>query len=180
MVFIKQDVIAKRLIFLEFTLLENINMELTNSNKIWAILFVLMPSSQQNLLFSNELTRCFIQIANYFYNSLVTGNVNMNLTNLKIAPSSYFSELQDIAYVTNLKKRTTCVKAKISHNQLQICCLVGPVRDTCVCASFDYGQSSSAAELAASSDQLGPHGSVQISTIVSHHQLQNLLPHRTR
>lgn len=91
MVFIKQDVIAKRLIFLEFTLLENINMELTNSNKIWAILFVLMPSSQQNLLFSNELTRCFIQIANYFYNSLVTGNVNMNLTNLKIAPSSYFS-----------------------------------------------------------------------------------------
>ena len=119
MVFIKQDMIVKRLIFLEFTLLENINMKLTNSNKIWAILFVHMPSSHQNLLFSNELTRCFIQIANYFNNFLVTGNVNMNLTNLKIGPSSYFSELQDIAYVTNLKNRTTCFKAKISHHQLQ-------------------------------------------------------------
>ena len=40
-------------------------------------------------------------------------------------------------------------------------------------------KSSSAAKLAASSDRLGPHGSVQVSTIISHHQLQNLLPRRT-
>ena len=40
-------------------------------------------------------------------------------------------------------------------------------------------KSSSAAKLVASSDRLGPHGSVQVSTIISHHQLQNLLPRRT-
>ena len=40
-------------------------------------------------------------------------------------------------------------------------------------------KSSSAAEFAASSDRLGPHGSVQVSTVTSHYQLQNLLPHRT-
>ena len=36
------------------------------------------------------------------------------------------------------------------------------------------------AELAASLDRLRPHGSVQVSTIASHHQLQNWLPCRNR
>ena len=42
-----------------------------------------------------------------------------------------------------------------------------------------FDKSSSAAELFSSSGRLGPHGFVQISTLVSHHQLQNLLPRRT-
>ena len=37
-------------------------------------------------------------------------------------------------------------------------------------------KSSSAAVLAASLNRLGPHGSVQVSTLTSHHQLQYLLP----
>ena len=45
--------------------------------------------------------------------------------------------------------------------------------------TYFYNKSSSAAELAASLDPLGPHGSVQVLTITSHHQLQNLLPHRS-
>ena len=43
----------------------------------------------------------------------------------------------------------------------------------------NFNKSSSAAELAASSNLLGLHGSVLVSTLIGHHQLQNLLPRRT-
>ena len=57
------------------------------------------------------------------------------------------------------------------------CCLFGPVRTTWVCASFNSIKSSSAAVLDASLDWLTLHGSLQVSTLSSHHQLQYLLPH---
>ena len=58
-------------------------------------------------------------------------------------------------------------------------CLVEAIRVAWVCASLNSIKSSSSPVLAALSDQLWPHRSVQVSTLSSCHQLQYLLPRRT-
>ena len=113
--FIRQDLITRRLPKFNTKVSETIFVELTISKKKWCILFAYRPPQNNNLkTFSEEINLPLSTIVNKHDNIMLIGDLNLNTKSNK---NSYYSDLCDTFDLTNLIKAKTCFK---SSNQTSI------------------------------------------------------------
>ena len=109
MVFIRKELLAKRLEDFETKLTETICIELVISKKKWCIIFT-YRSPKYDKVFFQELSKTISQAINKYDNILVAGVLNIDVSGSKGLNDNHFSELTDTFNLTNLVKTSTCFK----------------------------------------------------------------------
>ena len=109
MVFIRKELLAKRLEDFETKSTETICIELVISKRKWCIIFTYRPPKYDKKVFFQELSKTISQAINK-YNILVAGDSNIDVSGSKGLNENHFSELIDTFNQTNLVKTPTCFK----------------------------------------------------------------------
>ena len=110
-VFIRENLIVKRLKDFESSLIESICMELTVSNKKWFLLFAYRPPRYDRKLFFDEIIKCLSKGINKYDNISLIGDLNIDLLDPSKDIGNYLSDLSDTFNLTNIVKGTTCFKS---------------------------------------------------------------------
>ena len=110
MVFIRKELLAKRLEDFEIKSTETICIELLISKKKWCIIFTYRPPKYDKKVFFQELSKTISQAINKYENILVAGDLNIDVSGSTGLNEIHFSELTDTFNLTNLVKTSTCFK----------------------------------------------------------------------
>ena len=99
-VYIKNGIIAKRILNLEGNFCEIICIEITISKKKWCILFVYRPPQNSNKSsFFNEISTILNQVTNKYENIIVMGDLNIDTLDLTKDTHNYLSDLYVILFL---------------------------------------------------------------------------------
>ena len=110
LVFVKNDLIAKRVKDLETKVSETVRIELTISKKKWCILFAYKPPKQNNVLFFQEILNSLNQLVHKCENIFLPSDLNADLLHSKNDTNNDFSVLRDMYDLSHLVKAPTCYK----------------------------------------------------------------------
>ena len=111
MVFIRECLITKRLENLETKLSETVCLKLTVSNKKWFILFAYRsPQENNKYVFFNELNKTLSKAVNSYKNIIVTGDLNIDVSDPDKDRNNYLSDFVDTFSLSNLVNTKTCHK----------------------------------------------------------------------
>ena len=110
MVFIRKELLAKRLENFETKSTETICIELLISKRKWCIIFTYRPPKYDKKVFFQEISKIISQAINKYDNILVAGDLNIDVSGSKGLIDNHFSELIDTFNLTNLVKTPTCFK----------------------------------------------------------------------
>ena len=110
MVFIRKELLAKRLEDFETKSTEIICMELVISKRKWCIIFTYRPPKYDKEVFFQELSKTVSQAINKYDNILVAGDLNIDVSGSKGLNDNHFSELIDTFNLKNLVKTAACFK----------------------------------------------------------------------
>ena len=110
MVFIRKELLAKRLENFETKSTETICIELLISKRKWCIIFTYRPPKYDKKVFFQEISKIISQAINKYDNILVAGDLNIDVSGSKELIDNHFSELIDTFNLTNLVKTPTCFK----------------------------------------------------------------------
>ena len=110
MVFIRKELLAKRLENFENKSTETIYIELLISKRKWCIIFTYRPPKYDKKVFFQEISKIISQAINKYDNILVAGDLNIDVSGSKELIDNHFSELIDTFNLTNLVKTPTCFK----------------------------------------------------------------------
>ena len=110
-VYIKDSLIFKRINDFETNISEIISIVLTISNKKWFIMFAYRPPIESNkLTFFNEISNILNKAVNKYDNILVTGDLNIDFSNIKMDTNNYLCDFIDTSSLTNIVNSKTCFK----------------------------------------------------------------------
>ena len=109
MVFIRKELLAKRLENFETKSTETICIELLISKRKWCIIFTYRPPKYDRVFFQ-EIWKTISQAKNKYDNILVAGDLNIDVSGSKGLIDNHFSELIDTFNLTNLVKTPICYK----------------------------------------------------------------------
>ena len=110
MVFIRKELLAKRLENFENKSTETIYIELLISKRKWCIIFTYRPPKYDKKVFFQEISKIISQAINKYDNILVAGDLNIDVSGSKGLIDNHFSELIDTFNLTNLVKTPICYK----------------------------------------------------------------------
>ena len=111
-VYVKNDLIAKRIDSFEGKNGEFICLEITISKKKWCVVFAYRPPRNINKnLFFKELSNNLNQITNKYENFMLIGDLNVDTLDKTKDTKNYFSEMCDTFSLTNLINGKTCFKS---------------------------------------------------------------------
>ena len=116
MVFIEKDVIRKRLIEFESSLIEVICIELTVSKNKWAIFSVYRLPKCNITLFFSELRASIDKATRKYDRIIIIVDININSFDESIQRFSSLTELCDIFCLQNLIRYTTCETSNSSSS----------------------------------------------------------------
>ena len=106
-VYVKEGLIAKRILGYENVNIETIFIEITISKRKWCLTFAYRPPCNNNkATFFMELNKSLCNIARKYENILIIGDLNINFDNLKMW------NLCDTFLLSNLVNGVTCVKSQ--------------------------------------------------------------------
>ena len=95
-VYVKEGLIAKRILEYENINIETICIEITISKRKWCLTFAYRPPYNNNKTFFMELNKFICNIARKYKNILIIGDLNINFDNLKKEDTrSHMSDLCD-------------------------------------------------------------------------------------
>ena len=109
MVFIRKELLAKRLENFENKSTETIYIELLISKRKWCIIFTYRPPKYDRVFFQ-EIWKTISQAKNKYDNILVAGDLNIDVSGSKGLIDNHFSELIDTFNLTNLVKTPACFR----------------------------------------------------------------------
>ena len=110
MVFIRKELLAKRLENFENKSTETICIELLISKRKWCIIFTYRPPKYDKKVFFQEISKIISQAINKYDNILVAGDLNIDVSGSKGLIDNHFSELIDTFNLTNLVKTPACFR----------------------------------------------------------------------
>ena len=110
MVFIRKELLAKRLEDFETKSTETICIELLISKRNWCIIFTYRPPKYDKKVFFQELSKTISQAIRKYDSILVAGDLNIDVSGSKGLNDNHFSELTDTFNLANLVKTSTCFK----------------------------------------------------------------------
>ena len=111
MVFVREDLITKRLENSETDLSETISLKLTVSNKKWFILFAYRPRQENNkYVFFNELNKTLRKAVNSYKNITVIRDLKIYARDPEKNRNNYLSDFVDTFLLSNLIKTKACHK----------------------------------------------------------------------
>ena len=112
-VYVKEGLIAKRILGYENANIETIFIEITISKRKWCLTFAYRaPYNNKKATFFMELNKSLCNIARKYENILIIGDLNINFDNLKMGDRhSHMSDLCDTFSLSNLVNGVTCVKS---------------------------------------------------------------------
>ena len=117
MIFIREDLIAKRLYTYEDSTSETICLEVTISKKKWCVTFAYIPPYNSNKDgFFKELNKSLSNITRKYENVLIFGDLNIDILDKKKDSKNYLSGLCDTVSVSNLISEVTCVKSSLASS----------------------------------------------------------------
>ena len=112
-VYVKEGLIAKRILEYENINIETICIEITISKRKWCLTFAYRPPYNNNKTFFMELNKFICNIARKYKNILIIGDLNINFDNLKKGDTrSHMSDLCDFPAFWPYKRRYLCQIAK--------------------------------------------------------------------
>ena len=113
MVLVRNSIITKRLKSLEGKKSETICIEVFISKKKWYITFAYRPPEDGNKeMFFNELNISLNQCVNKYYNIIVMGDLNIDISKKKDS-NSFLSDLCDTFSLQNIITGKTCHKSNV-------------------------------------------------------------------
>ena len=110
MVFIRKELLAKRLENFETKSTETICIELVIHKRKCCIVFTYRAPKYDKKVFFQEISKSISQAINRYDNILVAGDLNIDVSGCKGLIDSYFSELIDTFNPTNLVETPTRFK----------------------------------------------------------------------
>ena len=110
MVFIRKELLAKRLENFETKSTETICIELLISKRKWCIIFTYKTPKYDKKVFFQEISKTISQAINKYDHILVAGDLNIDVSGSKGLIDNHFSELIDTFNLTNLVKTPICYK----------------------------------------------------------------------
>ena len=112
--YVKEGLIAKRILEYENLNIETICIEITISKRKWCLTFAYRPRYNNNkAIFFMKLNKSLCNIARKYENILIIGDLNINFDNLKMGDThSHMSDLRDTFPLSNLVNGVTCVKSQ--------------------------------------------------------------------
>ena len=110
MVFIRKELLAKRLENFETKSTETICIELLISKRKWCIIFTYRPPKYDKKVFFQEISKIISQAINKYDNILVAGDLNIDVSGSKGLIDKHISELIDTFNLINLVKTPTYFK----------------------------------------------------------------------
>ena len=110
MVFIRKQLLAKRLEDFETKSAETICIEILISKRNWCIIFTYRPPKYEMKVFFQELSKTISQAINEYNNILVPEDLNIDVFGSKGLFDNHLSELIDTFNLTNLVKTPSCFK----------------------------------------------------------------------
>ena len=118
--YVKEGLIAKRILEYENTNIETICIEITLSKRKWCLTFAYRPPYNNNkATFFMELNKSLCNITRKYENILIIGDLSINFENLKRGDThSHMSDLCDTFSLSNLVNGVTWVKSQTAHLQM--------------------------------------------------------------
>ena len=117
MIFIREGLIAKRLLAYEDNTSENIFLKVKISKKKWCITFAYRPPYNSNKDgFFKELNKSLSIIARKYENVLLVGDLNIDILDKKKDSQNCLSDLCDTFSLSNLISEITCVKSSVDSS----------------------------------------------------------------
>ena len=111
--YVKEGLIAKRILEYENINIETICIEITISKRKWCLTFAYRPPYNNKATFFMKLNKSLCIIARKYKNILIIWDLNINFDNLKKGDThSHMSDLCDTFSISNLVNGVTCVKSK--------------------------------------------------------------------
>ena len=118
--YVKEGLIAKRILEYENTNIETICIEITLSKRKWCLTFAYRPPyNNKKPTFFMELNKSLCNITRKYENILIIGDLSINFDNLKRGDThSHMSDLCDTFSLSNLVNGVTWVKSQTAHLQM--------------------------------------------------------------
>ena len=110
MVFIRNELLAKRLEIFKTNSAKTICIAFLISKRKWRIIFTYWPPQYDKKVFFQELSKTISQAINKYDRILVAGDSNINVSGSNGLNDNHFSELIDTFNLIYLIKTPTCFK----------------------------------------------------------------------